>query len=158
MSPDTLRASGRAAYLIARYPPVGPHLCKGTIMPALINVLRVSGKYLVDGCHAYSFGFDNIFEGDSQGYSLNCGWEFSEQNGLKVWSDRLGFLPLFIHQSGNRVIVSDDIVLLLAAAGDSCWDEPALSIFFRLGFFIGNDTPFQHVKVVPPATCMEWRG
>jgi hypothetical protein len=37
-------------------------------------------------------------------------------------------------------------------------DREALAVFFHLGFFLGEDTPFRHIKVVPPDVTFVWDG
>src|SRR5205085_2976358 len=37
-------------------------------------------------------------------------------------------------------------------------DERALSVFLRLGFFLGEDTAFTAIKALPPAATMRWRA
>jgi asparagine synthetase B (glutamine-hydrolysing) len=36
-------------------------------------------------------------------------------------------------------------------------DFEALSVFLRLGFFLGDDTPFKRIRVLPPAGRLAWR-
>jgi hypothetical protein len=127
-------------------------------MSALIDVTSDAGGFSVRGTPAHGLSFDRLTSGDGAGPTLSCGWTWSEGEGLTLWADRLGFLPLFVWQLRERIVASDELALLLREVGEPAYDEAALAVFFRYGFFIGDDTPFRGVRVLPPGARMLWRG
>jgi asparagine synthase (glutamine-hydrolysing) len=83
-------------------------------------------------------------------------WSWNEKR-LLVQTDSLGFYPLyyFAHESG--IIVSPSIPKLLELDADAELDAAALSVFLRLGYFIGEDTPFRHIRALPPSGRLDWQ-
>jgi hypothetical protein len=75
---------------------------------------------------------------------------------LTVRNDRYGFQPLFYFCAASEIAVSTSILALLAAGAPADLDEDALAVFLRLGFFVGNDTPFRSIRVVPPDAQFVW--
>ena len=77
---------------------------------------------------------------------------------LIVDNDRYGFFPMFWSRTPNGgVCISPSIVTLIKQGASTELDVEALSLFFRLGFFVGDDTPFAGIRVVPPDALFEWR-
>jgi hypothetical protein len=76
---------------------------------------------------------------------------------LQVFNDRYGFYPLFYFLRDGEVAVSTSILRLLAEGAPFEFDEPGLAVFLRLGFFIGDDTPFRAIRAVPPDAMFEWQ-
>lgn len=78
---------------------------------------------------------------------------------LVVDNDRYGFFPLFWFRTPNRgVCISSSLVTLIEQGASTDLDIEALAVFFRLGFFVGDDTPFSAIKVVPPNAVFEWQA
>jgi len=77
---------------------------------------------------------------------------------LSAANDRYGFFPLFwCRTAGGGVCLSSSLVTAVERGASTELDVEALSVFFRLGFFLGDDTPFAGIKVVPPNARFEWR-
>ncbi|MCK4882488.1 MAG: hypothetical protein KAS92_05655 [Candidatus Omnitrophica bacterium] len=77
---------------------------------------------------------------------------------LMVENDRYGFYPLYYYCSGKEICVSSSIDQILNKVGNIGLDYVALSVFLRLGFFIGEETPFQSIRALPPQAHFEWCG
>ena len=77
---------------------------------------------------------------------------------LTAGVDPLGFLQLFVYIKGAQVGVSPSILQLLAAGADPAPDPVALAVFHRFGNLVGNDTPFRHIRVLPPGGRLTWRA
>ncbi|MFC5524292.1 hypothetical protein ACFPPA_00910 [Rhodanobacter ginsengisoli] len=78
---------------------------------------------------------------------------------LAVKNDRYGFYPLFwFSPPGGGVCISSSLVSLLEQGAPTELDIEALSVFFRLGFYVGDDTPFSGIKTVPPNAVFEWEN
>jgi len=75
---------------------------------------------------------------------------------LTVRGDRYGASPLFYAHDGDRLSVSPSLVRLVDAGAPTEFDEAALAVFLRLGFFLGDDTPFRSIRTVPPDGTLIW--
>ena len=78
-------------------------------------------------------------------------------NRLRVSNDRYGIYPLFYTCHGKEIRISPSIQHVLKGHFPKDLNYPALAVFLRLGFFVGDDTPFEHVHVLPPASTLTWR-
>jgi asparagine synthase (glutamine-hydrolysing) len=76
---------------------------------------------------------------------------------LTVRNDRYGAYPIYYFTRPGEICVSTSIPELLAQGAPAELDERGLAAFLRLGFFIGVDTPFKAIRVVPPAASFAWR-
>jgi asparagine synthetase B (glutamine-hydrolysing) len=75
---------------------------------------------------------------------------------LAVANDRYGFQPLFYFTRPGEIGLAPAVQTLLdrGAPRDLDWD--ALAVFLRLGFFLGEDTPFRAIRAVPPGAVCRW--
>jgi asparagine synthase (glutamine-hydrolysing) len=80
---------------------------------------------------------------------IYAGWSWNGRE-LVVDQDRYGFFPLFEWSSADQRIVSTDLITLLDRGAPRTLDLDALSVFVRVGFFVGADTPFKAVRAVLP--------
>lgn len=87
-----------------------------------------------------------------------AGWHWDGVR-LVVTNDRYGFFPLFWFRTAEGgVCLSPSLVTAVEQGAPIDLDIEALSVFFRLGFFVGDDTPFAGIKVVPPDALFEWHN
>jgi len=77
---------------------------------------------------------------------------------LAAHNDRYGFFPLFYFCRDGAFGISSSIPSLIAAGAPTELDERALAVFLRLGFFIGEDTPYLHIRALPPDAALTWDG
>jgi asparagine synthase (glutamine-hydrolysing) len=84
-------------------------------------------------------------------------WRWDGQ-ALRVEHDRYGFYPLFYYCRADEFAISPSLVTLLHEGAPLEIDADALAVFLHLGFFIGSDTPFAHIKAVPPNVHFLWDG
>ena len=78
---------------------------------------------------------------------------------LVVNNDRYGFYPLFwFSHPGGGVCISSSLDTLLEHGAPTELDIEALAVFFSLGNFVGDDTPFSAIKTVPPNAVFEWEN
>lgn len=75
---------------------------------------------------------------------------------LTVESDVLGLVPAFVYCSGREIAISTSIAKLVHEGATLHVDRTALAVFLRLGFFIGDDTPFVEIRALPPGARMVW--
>lgn len=77
---------------------------------------------------------------------------------LEAGVDPLAYFTLFVYQKGGTVGVSPSILQLLAQGADPEPDPVALAVFHRVGFFVGADSPFRHIRVLTPGQRLVWQG
>lgn len=95
--------------------------------------------------------------GDSRPRGLWGEWAWDGET-LRAGVDALGYFSLFHCIHNGRVMVSPSILQLLAQGADPEPDLVALAVFHRVGFFVGDDTPFRQIKVLPPGGRLTWRA
>lgn len=82
-------------------------------------------------------------------------WKW-EDNTLKARVDAMGFQSLFVYASDRRVIVSPSLLQVIAQGADPSPDPVARAVYQSVGFYVCNDTPFKHIKVLPPGGRLTW--
>jgi asparagine synthase (glutamine-hydrolysing) len=87
------------------------------------------------------------------GVYANWEWDGSR---LLAANDRLGFHPLFYFADGETFGISPSLLRLLFEGAPTELDEAALAVFFRTGYFVGEDTPFRAIRALPPSATLEW--
>ena len=90
---------------------------------------RIAGRHGEDGVYA--------------------GWTWDGRE-LRIEQDRYGLFPLFRWSSPDGSHLSTDLLTLLELGADTALDFDALSVFLRLGFFVGADTPFSSIRAALP--------
>lgn len=85
----------------------------------------------------------------------SCSWSWDGQR-LIARTDRYGFLNLFYCVLDDGIMVSPSLAALLQAGAPARMDVAAVAVFLRAGFFIGDDTPFEAVRVLPPGGILTW--
>jgi len=90
----------------------------------------------------------------SDGIFAEWAWD---GNQLTVENDRYGYYPLYYYWHNDEVCLSPSIRRLLAEGAPTELDYTALSVFLRLGFYIGEDTPFKYIRALPANTKFRWR-
>ncbi|RFA30758.1 hypothetical protein CAI21_04415 [Alkalilimnicola ehrlichii] len=111
-----------------------------------------NGEVTWDGLSACTLGLP-IAGPDGNGVYARWDWDGHR---LRVENDRLGFQPLFIYHDAHRLLVSSSILQLIRLGAPNRLNYPALAIFLRLGFFLGEDTPFSKIQQIPPASTLTW--
>ena len=70
--------------------------------------------------------------------------------------DRYGFYPLFYAQLPDGLALSESIAELLSLGASADFDDAAIAAFLRLGFFLGEDTPFRAIHAFPVGGRLTW--
>ena len=91
--------------------------------------------------------------GSGQGIFARWHWDGAA---LTAEVDRYGFFSLYYAIEGDRLRISPSLLQLAALGCDLTQDRRALAAFHRLGIFIGDDTPFTNIKVLPPGGKLTW--
>ncbi|TKB66054.1 MAG: hypothetical protein E8D52_16905 [Nitrospira sp.] len=114
------------------------------------NEVTMRGAPLCDLGHKLQGTRDGKTEG------IYAGWEWNGRR-LRVFNDRFGFYPLYYFVRPGECAVSPSLPELLALSAPTDLDYDALAVFFHLGYFVGDDTPFQSIRAVPPSVSFEWQ-
>lgn len=102
------------------------------------------------------YRFPAVNHGVDEGIFARWHWNGTR---LVVHNDRYGIHPLFWFQPpGGGIAVSTSLIRLLQLGASAELDTEALAVFFRLGFFVGDDTPFSAIKAVPPHAAFAWEN
>ena len=96
-----------------------------------------------------------IPHGDGTPDGVFAEWKWDGRR-LRVRNDRYGVHPLFYYATANEIAVSTSVARLLAGGAPADFDGDAIAVFLRLGFFVGEDTPFRAIRAVPPEAKFEW--
>jgi len=111
-----------------------------------LYVQRSQGSVLVEGDVMWR-------SGDWAGRSTPDATPFAQWkvagDDVTIQTDRNSVYPLFIWSDRVQIAVSPSIPQLLRLGAPHDIDIPAFAAFLRLGFFLGNDTPFAAIRAVP---------
>lgn len=72
--------------------------------------------------------------------------------------DECGFYPLYYYATDTECAVSPSIPALLLLGAPADLDHTALSVFLRLGWYLGADTPFKSIRAFLPGGTIAWSG
>lgn len=122
-------------------------------MPHITVSRTADGRLTASGDPVCALGHRFPERHAAGGVFANWIWTGTE---LLLETDRYSMFPLFVSIAGNRCMVASDLALLLDAGAPTALDYDALSVFLRLGFFVGDDTPFSSISVLPPGATLQW--
>ena len=114
------------------------------------------GGYAVRGAKARRLGH-RVEDEDGREEGIFAEWRWDGEE-LQARTDPLGFYPLFYYATDRQVSVASSPLRLIAEGAPSDPDDRALGVFFRLGWFLNEDTPFRAIQVLPPDGRLRWRG
>jgi hypothetical protein len=92
--------------------------------------------------------------GQDQGVFAEWSWD---GRCLTVVNDRFGMYPLFYCAKPDSIWVSPSITNVLRGNSSRELDMPALAVFYRLGYCVGDDTPFRDIRCLAPDSTLTWR-
>jgi asparagine synthase (glutamine-hydrolysing) len=116
---------------------------------------NIDGKVHAKGSMSCFLGHKVNVTGRQEGIFAQWLWDGRT---LSVKNDRYGFYPLYYYARNNELVLSPSINRILENGGDAALDYPAIAVFLRMGFFIGEDTPFKHIKALPPDAKFSWEN
>ncbi len=109
---------------------------------------RQNGQVTVDGSLSVFLGYSLA---SRDGVWTNWDWDGAT---FDLSTDRYGIYPTYYFKEGQSFGVSTSIPELLKSGASPELDDPALAVFIRLGFFLGEDTPFRQIRALPPGGKM----
>lgn len=115
----------------------------------------VGDDVTVEGPYSHVLGWPLEPEPGREREGVFASWHW-DGNRLRVRNDRYGFYPLYYFVRNGEIALSPSIPRLLDAGASAELDLRALSIFLRFGSFIREDTPFKHIRALPPSCRLEW--
>jgi len=78
---------------------------------------------------------------------IYAGWQWDGRE-LAIEQDRYGLFPLFEWRSPESRTISTDLLALVGQGAPLDPDFDALAVFLRVGFFVGDDTPFRAIRAL----------
>lgn len=82
-------------------------------------------------------------------------WKW-ENDHFELKNSRYGFYPIFYYIKKDGLGVSPSIFDLTEQCSPTELDDAAIAVFLRLGFYIGDDTPFKKIRSFPPGSKLSW--
>ena len=125
----------------------------------LFHARRTAAGFEVSGDHAASFGHRLAGRGDrAQDDGIWAGWHWDGQR-LRIESCRFGLYPLFVLQRAGELCVSNRLSGIVEACGSGlALDDDAIAVFLRIGFMLGDATPYRDIRSFPAGSVGYWDG
>src|SRR5262245_55780724 len=120
------------------------------------HVRRAAGGYELKGQTSCALGhkIQNPARTDVDGVFVEWAWD---GNCLRAHNDRYGFYPVYYFANENEMAISTSICHLLGAGASRDLDYEGMAAYLYIGCFIGEDTAFRAIKMLPPNAKLEWR-
>jgi hypothetical protein len=121
-----------------------------------ISIRKHGGGLQQRGQASFFKGYRISSNDDGMAPDVYVQWHWDGHT-LRVETCETGFLPTFIYFNNLEVAVATRVTDLFDHSGlRPSLDQEALSVFFRLGFFVGNATPFKDVQILGPNGRFVW--
>src|SRR5258706_13806379 len=120
------------------------------VPPAYLRVVRQAGESVQDGAATLELAPTGP----------DIGWARWRWDGRAVTVEtcRYGLRPLYYHAAPDRFLIAPSIATLLALGAPTELDAGAVAVYLRFENFLGEDTPFKHIRALPPAATLRWDG
>src|SRR5258706_5312106 len=120
------------------------------VPPAYLRVVRQAGESVQDGAATLELAPTGP----------DIGWARWRGDGGAVRFEpcRYGLRPLYYHAAPDRFLIAPSIATLLALGAPTELDAAAVAVYLRFENFLGEDTPFKHIRALPPAATLRWDG
>jgi asparagine synthase (glutamine-hydrolysing) len=116
---------------------------------------KKDGQVAASGNAAARFGYKIGSPGSGTADGVWADWTW-ERGRLRLENDDRGFYPLFYYRDGDGFGTSNDVAALLESGCSAELDDAAIAVFLRLGFYVGDDTPFKAIRALPPGAVLDW--
>lgn len=125
-----------------------------TLQEPFIHLRHDGGVTTMRGCPAFFRGH-RIARGAGAPDGVFVEWRWDGVR-LDVRTDRYGASPLFCWHDATQICLSPSLLAVLQCGAPTAFDWDGLAAFLRLGYFLGDDTPFAAVRTVAPGTVLSW--
>jgi len=122
-----------------------------------LHVFRRDGRFVAEGATACSLGLRVEQAGRHMPEGIYAAWEWDGEE-VRATNCRYGMYPLFYYATPDEFCISSSLATLLKRGAPRELDHAALAVFLRLGFFLGEDTPFRAIRQLPPDAILRWRN
>lgn len=122
-----------------------------------LHIYKQDGRFVTEGAPSCSLGLriDQTDKPIPEG--VYAAWEWDGEE-VRATNCRYGMYPLFYYATPDEFCISSSLSTLLNRGAPREFDHAALSVFLRLGFFLGEDTPFRAIRQLPPNAVLRWRN
>lgn len=120
-----------------------------------LQVRKTPSGVQTNGTVSCRFGNKNLNENNDDSCGVFAEWIWGG-NRLTMRNDYSGYYPLFYYADSTVIMVSNSLIKLITLGAPTNYDEDALSVFCRCGFFIADHTPFRQIRTLPPNATLEW--
>jgi len=86
-----------------------------------------------------------------------CNWNWNGEE-LTANVDALGLFGLFYYVDHDSIMISPSPIQLISLGASSELDPIALAVFSMTGWYLKQDTPFKHIKILPPGGRLLWKN
>ncbi|MEO8602760.1 MAG: asparagine synthase-related protein [bacterium] len=124
--------------------------------PPCFSARSAGGELQVRGVATAAFGHRLPRADGSADDGIWADWSW-DGTALTARTDRYGLYPLFYCADADAVWLSPSIAAMLRAGAPATFDWDALAVFLRLGFMLGEDTPFARIRALPPGATLRWQ-
>jgi asparagine synthase (glutamine-hydrolysing) len=120
-----------------------------------LRIRRAGEGWSAEGQSTFGFKRWSPFQSQSNVAQNDLGWSWDGTT-LESRNDRYGLVPLFYFERGGEIGISTSILRLLTLGAPPAFDYEAISVFLRLGCYLGCDTPFVSIRALPPGATLRW--
>jgi asparagine synthase (glutamine-hydrolysing) len=120
---------------------------------AVLDLRWDGSAHVATGEREHTLGLSVIEGGVEKG--MVARWRFDGET-LVVEGEPYGYHPLFVYETANRIIVGTSPIALVAAGADPAIDREAIGLYLRIGFYLGERTPFRHIRLAPRGKTLRW--
>ena len=118
-------------------------------------VRKVNGEYQTQGVAKCSLGHRIPAHNSDKTDGIFAEWIWDGSK-LIITNDRYGFFALYYFVTDDGIAISPSLTQLVGLGAPTAFDDAALAVFLRLGFFLSEDTPFKAIRLIPPDTSFCW--
>ena len=120
------------------------------------HVKKVGDQFITTGSPSQHLGHQVTGATARPAEGTFAQWHWDGRS-LSARVDECGFYPLYYYATPTECAVSPSIPALLYLGASPELDYDALSTFFYVGWFAGQDTPFKAIRAFLPEGSLEWR-
>ena len=120
-------------------------------------VRNIQGSARSDGTPVCEFGRRLSFSSRHGNEGIFVTWKWDGKK-LVVQNERYGIYPLYYSNHEGELRISPFIDKILDGNIPKKINFTALSVILRLGHCVGDDTPFEHIRVLPPNSTLIWEN